>query len=148
MIQNHANDFGGSQIMYLNSICLLYMCALCHSSHVQLCATPWTVAHQDSQSMQFPRQEYWNELLVSSPGDLSMQGSNPHLLCLLHWQVDSSPLHNLGSPNMPSNDIWASPENKAGCNLLLSIFWLLFNSFSPFRFSAELWYPCRYQPHW
>ena len=24
------------------------------------------------------------------------QGSNPHLLCLLHWQVDSLPLHHMG----------------------------------------------------
>ena len=27
------------------------------------------------------------------------QGLNPHLLCLLHWQVDSLPLSHLGSPN-------------------------------------------------
>ena len=26
------------------------------------------------------------------------QGSNPHLLCLLHWQTDSLPLHHLGGP--------------------------------------------------
>ena len=26
------------------------------------------------------------------------QGSNLHLLCLLHWQVDSLPLYHLGSP--------------------------------------------------
>ena len=26
------------------------------------------------------------------------QGSNPHLWCLLHWQVDSLPLYHLGSP--------------------------------------------------
>ena len=26
------------------------------------------------------------------------QGSNLHLLCLLQWQADSSPLHHLGSP--------------------------------------------------
>ena len=28
------------------------------------------------------------------------QGLNTHLLCLLHWQVDSLPLSHLGSPNM------------------------------------------------
>ena len=62
---------------------LVYVCTL-SLSPVQLCVTPWTVAHQDPQSMQFLWQEYWNGLLVSSPGDLSTQGSNPHLLCLLH----------------------------------------------------------------
>ena len=30
-------------------------------------------------------------------GIFSTQGSNPHLLCLLHWQMDSSLLHHLGS---------------------------------------------------
>ena len=30
------------------------------------------------------------------------QGSNLHLLCLLHWQVDSLPLCHLGSPNSPN----------------------------------------------
>ena len=32
--------------------------------------TPWTVAHQDSLSMGFPRQEYWSGLPFLSPGDL------------------------------------------------------------------------------
>ena len=30
------------------------------------------------------------------------QGSNLHLLCLLHWHVDSSPLSHLGSPSLKS----------------------------------------------
>ena len=34
----------------------MYVCAL---SHVQLFATPWTVAHQAPLSMEFSRQEYW-----------------------------------------------------------------------------------------
>ena len=33
------------------------------------------------------------------------QGSNPHLLCLLHWQPDSLSLSHLGSP---LNDEWSS----------------------------------------
>ena len=31
-------------------------------SHVQLFATPWTVAHQAPLSMEFPRQEKWSGL--------------------------------------------------------------------------------------
>ena len=41
-----------------------------HFSHVQLCATLWTVAHQASLSMQFSRQEYWSGLPCPPPGDL------------------------------------------------------------------------------
>ena len=39
-------------------------------SHVQLFATPWTVAYQFLLSMGFSRQEYWSGLPFSSPGDL------------------------------------------------------------------------------
>ena len=40
----------------------------------------WTVACQAPLSMRLPRQEYWNGLPFSSPGDLPTQGSNPGLL--------------------------------------------------------------------
>ena len=36
-------------------------------SHVQLFATPWTVAHQAPLSMEFSRQEYWSGLPCPSP---------------------------------------------------------------------------------
>ena len=36
-------------------------------SHVQLFATPWTVAYQDPPSMGFSRQEYWRGLPFPSP---------------------------------------------------------------------------------
>ena len=48
-------------------------------SHVQLFATPWTVALQAPLSMGFSRQEYWSGLPFPSPGDLLYQGSNPGL---------------------------------------------------------------------
>ena len=38
-------------------------------SRVQLSVAPWTVALQASQSMEFSRQEYWNELPFPTPGD-------------------------------------------------------------------------------
>ena len=39
-------------------------------SHVQLFATPWTVAYQVPLSMGFSRQEYWSGLPFPSPRDL------------------------------------------------------------------------------
>ena len=39
-------------------------------SCVQLFATPWTVANQALQSMEFSRQEYWSGLPFPSLGDL------------------------------------------------------------------------------
>ena len=36
-------------------------------SHVWLCATPWTAAHQAPPSMGFSRQEYWSGVPLPSP---------------------------------------------------------------------------------
>ena len=36
--------------------------------------------------------------MPSSRGFFHSQGQNPHLLCLLHWQVGSLPLVSLGNP--------------------------------------------------
>ena len=46
-------------------------------SHVQLLATPRTVAHQALLSKGFSRQEYWSGLPCPSPGDLPDPGINP-----------------------------------------------------------------------
>ena len=66
------------------------------------CAILWTVAHQGPLS---------RVLLPDSPGRntevgccallqgiFPTRGSNPHLLCLLHWQVSSLPLAPPGKP--------------------------------------------------
>ena len=55
-------------------------------SHVQLFATPWTVAHQVSMSMGFSRQEYWSGLPFPSPGNLPNSGIKPRSPAL---QADS-----------------------------------------------------------
>ena len=57
-------------------------------SHVQLFATPWTVAHQAPLSMGFSRQEYWSGLPSPSPGGLSDTGMEPRSPVL---QADSLP---------------------------------------------------------
>ena len=48
----------------------------------QLFATLWTITHQAPLSMGFPRQEYWNGLLFSSPGNLLNPGVKPMSLAL------------------------------------------------------------------
>ena len=70
----------------------LRACVLSRFSPVQLCVTPWTVAHQAPLSMEFSRQEYWSGFPFSSPGDLPDPEIEPFcLLCLLHWQASSLP---------------------------------------------------------
>jgi len=46
-------------------------------SRVRLFATPWTVAYQAPQSMEFSRQEYWSGLPFPSPGDCPNPGTEP-----------------------------------------------------------------------
>ena len=70
-----------------------------HFSHIiyciywnctQSCLTlpaPWTVACQAPLPMEFSRQEYWSGVSFPTQGIFLSQGSNPHVLCLLHWQT-------------------------------------------------------------
>ena len=62
-------------------------------SHIQLFATPWTVARQALLFMRFPRQEYRSGLPCPSAGDLrdpGIESASPAL------QADYLPLSRLG----------------------------------------------------
>ena len=63
-------------------------------SHVQLFATPWTVAYQAPLSMGFSRQEYWSGLLFPSPGDPPDPGIE------------------LGSPTLLADSLLSKPPGK------------------------------------
>ena len=64
-------------------------------SRVRLFATPWTVAYQVPQSMEFSRQEYWSWLPFPSPGDLPNPGIEPRSPAL---QADALPSEPPGKP--------------------------------------------------
>ena len=63
-------------------------------SRVRLFATPWTVAHQAPQSMEFSKQEYWSGLPFPSPRDLPNPGIEP------------------GSPTLQANALPSEPPGK------------------------------------
>ena len=63
--------------------------------HVQLFATPWTVAHQALLSLEFSRQENCSSLSCPSPGDLPDAELKPRSPTL---QVDSLPSEPAGKP--------------------------------------------------
>ena len=64
-------------------------------SRVQLFATPWTVAYQAPQFMEFSRQEYWSGLPFPSPRDLPDPGIEPRSSAL---QADTLPSEPPGKP--------------------------------------------------
>ena len=64
-------------------------------SHVQLFATPWTVAYQASPCMGFSKQQNWSGLPFPSPGDLPDPGIEPGSPTL---QADALPSDPPGKP--------------------------------------------------
>ena len=72
-------------------------------SHVRLFVTPWTVADQAPQSMEFSRQEYWSGLPFPSPGDPPDPGIEP------------------GSPALQADALPSEPPGKAVVDISLSI---------------------------
>ena len=50
-----------------NFLSLLLLLPLSRFSHVRLCATPQTAAHQAPPSLGFSRQEHWSGLPFPSP---------------------------------------------------------------------------------
>jgi len=63
----------------------------CVLSHVQLFATPWTIARQPPLSMGFPWQEQWSGLPFPSPGDLPNPGIKTRSLALQAGSLPSEP---------------------------------------------------------
>ena len=63
--------------------------------------TPWTVAYQAPQSMEFSRQEYWSGLPFPSPEDLPNPGIKPGSPAL---QADALPSEPPGKPFCSTKD--------------------------------------------
>ena len=61
----------------LGILIMLLSLLFSHSVVFNSFVTPWTVAHQASLSIGFPREEYWIGLPISSPGDLPDPGIEP-----------------------------------------------------------------------
>ena len=72
------------------------VCVLNSFSHVWLCMTRWTIAHQAPLSMGFSRQEYWSRFPCLPPGDLLDPGIKHAAPAL---QKDSLPWSHWGSPS-------------------------------------------------
>ena len=99
-------------------------------------ATLWTVAcqavHGDSPGKNTRVGGY-----ALLQGVFPTQGSNPHRLCLLHWQMDSLPLSHLGSPrNLFSS---SSGGQKSKIKVLAEM--LLLEALKENLFHAPSWWP-------
>ena len=87
-------------------------------SHAQLFVTLWTVTHQAPLSLAFFKQEYWSGLPCLLQWIFPKQGSNPYLLCLLHWRWVLYPMSHQGSPDMWVNSFWTSSARNPPDNCI------------------------------
>ena len=92
---------------------------LSHFNHIQLCATPWTVAHQAALFIGFSRQEYWSGLPCCPPGNLPNLGikpaspESPALLAILyHWATAEAPPQSIICPQLERCLIWLPAESR------------------------------------
>ena len=67
IVNIYAPNIGAPQYIRQTLLLLLLLLLLSHFSHVRLCATPETAAHQASPSLEFSRQEHWSGLPFPSP---------------------------------------------------------------------------------
>ena len=75
-IVKQKKDYKVANILFI----ILYIkitSVLSHFSHVELFATPRTIAQQAPLSMGFSKQEYWSALPCPPPGDLPNPGIKP-----------------------------------------------------------------------
>ena len=79
-------------------------------SHVQLFATPWTVARQPPLSMGFSRQEYWSGLPFPSPGDLPDPGIEPRSPALQADALSCEPPGKWSEAESQKN--WVTQDNS------------------------------------
>ena len=79
----------------------------------QLFATPWTTAHQDPPSCNFPGKNTGVGCYFLPQGIFPTQGSNPHLL---HLQADSLPLSLICLPESQANCLHSQIFNWQAVN--------------------------------
>ena len=102
---------------------LLLLLLLSRFSHVQLCATPETAAHQASPSLGFSRQEHWSGLPFPSPmheSESEVMQSCPTLRDPMDYSLPGSSIHGIfqarvlewGAITSSARDLTAAQKQK------------------------------------
>ena len=108
---------------------------MCVLSHVQLSATPWTVAHQPPLSMEFSRQEHWSGLPFPPPGDLPNPVIKPTSPALAGGFFTAELLRNKVTPNKNLYLICKFFKEKESSYLNK---YTIFNKYEYFKISIDM----------
>ena len=104
----------GQNILLLSASVALLLLLLSRFSHVQLCATPETAAHQAPPSLGFSRQEQWSGLPFPSPMQESEKWKWSHSVMSDSWRPHGlQPTRLLRPWNFPGKN------TGVGCHCLL-----------------------------
>ena len=114
------------------------LCCAWSFSHIQLFATPWTVARQAPPSMGFSRQEEWSGLPCPPPEDLPNPGIESRSPTL---QADPLPSEPPGKPKFYVMSIINILIFKTLNSLNDNLLW----TFLPYFFKSEY---CNTKSHW
>ena len=118
------SSFSKHLVFLTSSICQFSLCVCTQAlSCVQLFETPWTHSPVGSSVHRIVQARILEWVANSSSrGIFPTQGLN---WCLLHWQVDSLPLSNLGSPNSQvcCKKITIKLVTQNNKNVIFSEFW-------------------------
>ena len=86
------SSFSKNMINLSNGFAAMLLLLLSHFHSVRFVVTLWTIAHQALHPWDSPSKNTGVGCHSLLQGISPTQGSNPHLLCLLHWQAGSLPL--------------------------------------------------------
>ena len=109
-------------------------CCCCRFSHVQLCVTPETAAHQAPPSLGFSRQEHWSGLPFPSPKHESEKWKLSHSVV-----SDSVWPHKWQPTRLPHPWDSLGKNTGVGCHFLLQCMKVKVKSLSHVRLSATPW---------
>ena len=111
-------------------------CSTVSFSHVPLCATPWTAAHQAPPSLGFSRQEHWSGVPLPSPNMLSRLVITflPRIKYLLISWLQSPSAVILEPKKIKPDTVCPSICHEVmGLDAMILVFWML--SFKPTFYS-------------
>ena len=129
-------------VPFTPSCLLLLLLLLNHFSHVRLCVTPWTAAHQAPPTLGFSRQEHWSGLPFSSPMHESEKWKWSNSV-----MSDSSWPHRLQPTRLLPPWDFPGKSTGVGCHCLLWWPYIQLNIYNPLSlWQLELFFKKQIKP--